>query len=132
MSTTISISFGRLTIFNVILLNEFPDYDADKTAGNKRNIIVRLGKEKSIIIYIVAQALTWIIFAISMNIRFSVAASITAIPFLLISILLMIMALMKKYLTPKPLEIMCGLGILLNIGVTLAYLMGVIFGGLTS
>ncbi len=119
-----------LTIFNVILLNEFPDYDADKTAGNKRNIVIRLGKEKGIIIYIAAQALIWIMFAVSMNIRFSRVASITAIPFLLISIMLMIMAMMKKYKTPKILEAMCGLGILLNIGITLAYLLGVIFGGL--
>ncbi|MFC2159872.1 prenyltransferase [Actinomycetota bacterium] len=119
-----------LTIFNVILLNEFPDYDADKTAGNKRNIVVRLGKEKSIIIYIAAQALTWIMFAVSMNIRFSRVASITAIPFLLISIMLMILALMKKYKVPKVLEAMCGLGIVLNIGITLVYLLGVIFGGL--
>ena len=121
-----------LTIFNVILLNEFPDYDADKTAGNKRNIVVRLGKEKSIIIYIAAQALTWIMFAVSMSIRFSKIASLTAIPFLLISIMLMIMAMMKKYKAPKILEAMCGLGILLNIGVTLVFLLGVIFGGLAS
>ncbi|MCJ7665565.1 MAG: prenyltransferase [Actinobacteria bacterium] len=118
-----------LTIFNVIFLNEFPDYDADRTAGNKRNIVVRLGKGKSIKIYIAAQALTWIMFAVSMNIRFSTVATLTAIPFLLISIILMMMAMMKKYLVPRVLEAMCGLGILLNMGVTLAYLMGVIFGG---
>ena len=119
-----------LTIFNVILLNEFPDYDADKTAGNKRNIVIRLGKEKGIIIYTAAQALTWIMFAVSMNIRFSRVASLTAMPFLLISLMLMILAMMQKYKAPKILEAMCGLGILLNIGVTLAYLLGVIFGGL--
>jgi len=124
-----SIPIG-FTIFNVILLNELPDYDADRIAGNKRNIVVRLGKKKSIIIYIAAQALTWIMFAVSMSIRFSRVASITAIPFLLISLLLMIMAMMKKYKAPRILEAMCGLGILLNIGVSLAYLLGVIFGGL--
>jgi 1,4-dihydroxy-2-naphthoate octaprenyltransferase len=125
-----SIPIG-FTIFNVIFLNEFPDYEADRTAGNKRNIVVRFGKEKSIIIYIAAQALTWIMFAVSMNIRFSRVASITAIPFLLISLILMIMAMMKKYKAPKILEAMCGLGILLNIGVSLAYLLGIIFGGLS-
>ena len=119
-----------LTIFNVILLNEFPDYGADSTAGNKRNIVVRLGREKSIIIYVAAQALTWIMFAVSMNIRYSMAASITAVPFLLISVLLMILALLKKYKVPRILEVMCGLGILLNIGVSLSYLLGVILGGL--
>jgi len=119
-----------LTIFNVILLNEFPDYKADSTAGNKRNIVVRLGREKAIYIYIAAQALTWIMFAVSMSMRYSVVSGITAIPFLVLSILLMILALMKKHQTPKILEAMCGLGILLNIGVTLTYLLGMIFGGL--
>ena len=121
-----------LTIFNVILLNEFPDYRADSAAGNKRNIVVRLGLERSIIIYVTAQALTWIMFAVSMNIRYSVASGITAAPFLILSIVLMISGLMKKYRNPKILEAMCGLGILLNIGVTLAYLLGVISGGLAS
>jgi len=119
-----------LTIFNVILLNEFPDYKADSIVGNKRNIVVRLGREKSIIIYIIAQALIWIMFAFSMSIRYSTVSSIAAIPFLLISVILMIMAMMKKYLIPKVLEIMCGLGILLNIGTTLVCLLGVIYGGL--
>ena len=60
-----SIPIG-LTIFNVIFLNEFPDYEADRTVGNKRNIVVRLGKEKGIIVYIAVQAITWIMFAVSM------------------------------------------------------------------
>lgn len=119
-----------LTIFNVILLNEFPDYQADSTAGNKRNIVVRMGKEKAIYIYVAAQALTWIMFAVSMSIRYSAVSNIAAIPFLILSVMLMIMALMKKYQTPKILEAMCGLGIFLNIGVTLTYLLGMIFGGL--
>ena len=119
-----------LTIFNVILLNEFPDYQADSTAGNKRNIVVRLGREKAIYIYVAALALTWIMFAVSMSIRYSKVSSITAIPFLAMSLMLMIMALMKKYQSPKVLEAMCGLGIFLNIGITLAYLLGMIFGGL--
>jgi 1,4-dihydroxy-2-naphthoate octaprenyltransferase len=121
-----------LTIFNVILLNEFPDYKADRTAGNKRNIVVRLGTEKAIYIYAAAQALIWIMFAVSMSIRYSVVSAITAIPFLLLSIMLMILGLMKKYQTPKILEAMCGFGILLNIGVTLTYLLGMIFGGLAG
>jgi 1,4-dihydroxy-2-naphthoate octaprenyltransferase len=120
-----------LAIFNVIFLNEFPDYQADSTAGNKRNIVVRLGKEKAIYIYVAVQALIWIMFAVSMSIRYSLVSNIAAIPFLILSLMLMIMALMKKYKTPKILEAMCGLGIFLNIGVTLTYLLGVIFGGLT-
>jgi 1,4-dihydroxy-2-naphthoate polyprenyltransferase len=34
-----------LSIFNVILINEFPDEEADRAIG-KRNLVVRLGKER--------------------------------------------------------------------------------------
>ena len=34
----------------VILINEFPDYPADKEAG-KRNLIVRLGRERGVVLY---------------------------------------------------------------------------------
>ncbi|HBI47142.1 MAG TPA: hypothetical protein DDX93_00200, partial [Smithella sp.] len=39
----IAIPIG-LTIFNVILLNEFPDYEADK-ATDKKNLLYRVGKK---------------------------------------------------------------------------------------
>jgi 1,4-dihydroxy-2-naphthoate octaprenyltransferase len=35
-----------LTIFNVILMNEFPDEETDRAIG-KRNLVVRLGKERA-------------------------------------------------------------------------------------
>ena len=41
---------ASLTIFLVILANEFPDYEADK-AVNKRNLIVRLGPQKGAVLY---------------------------------------------------------------------------------
>jgi 1,4-dihydroxy-2-naphthoate octaprenyltransferase len=34
----------------VIWINEFPDYEADKTVG-KRNMVVRLGKKKAVLVY---------------------------------------------------------------------------------
>lgn len=40
----LSIPVG-LSIFNVILINEFPDEEADRTIG-KKNLVVRFGKEK--------------------------------------------------------------------------------------
>jgi 1,4-dihydroxy-2-naphthoate octaprenyltransferase len=40
----LSIPVG-LSIFNVILINEFPDEEADRTIG-KRNLVVRFGKER--------------------------------------------------------------------------------------
>lgn len=40
-----------LSIFNVILINEFPDEEADRTIG-KRNLVVRFGKERMGDLYI--------------------------------------------------------------------------------
>ncbi|MBN2072794.1 MAG: prenyltransferase [Actinobacteria bacterium] len=121
-----SIPIG-LTIFNVILLNEFPDYEADRKAG-KKNLVVRLGKQRGILIYISAQILTWIMFPVSMSIRFMMVSSIVAVPFLIVSLILVIMALMKKYMVPQSLTFMCGLGILLNTGISLIYVFGVVYG----
>jgi len=45
----ISIPIGIL-IANVLWINQFPDYEAD-LKGNKRNWVVRLGKEKSVRIF---------------------------------------------------------------------------------
>ena len=39
-----------LSIFNVILINEFPDEEADRTAG-KKNLVVRFGKERMADLY---------------------------------------------------------------------------------
>lgn len=46
----LSIPVG-LSIFNVILINEFPDEEADRAIG-KRNLVVRLGKERAADLYI--------------------------------------------------------------------------------
>ncbi|NIS72736.1 MAG: hypothetical protein GTO12_28495 [Proteobacteria bacterium] len=47
------------TIFNVILLNEFPDHRGDVLAG-KRNLVVRLGREICSQIYGAVTLLAWI------------------------------------------------------------------------
>ncbi|MHC1695281.1 MAG: prenyltransferase [Eubacteriales bacterium] len=39
-----------ITIANILLINEFPDYEADKNGG-KKNLVVRLGKKQSCVIY---------------------------------------------------------------------------------
>ncbi len=45
----VSLPIGFL-IANVLFINQYPDYEAD-LQGNKRNWVVRLGKEKGITIY---------------------------------------------------------------------------------
>gem|GEM_PF-3507126 len=45
------------SIFNVILVNEFPDYPADRAVG-KRNLVVRLGRERASRVYLLVALLT--------------------------------------------------------------------------
>lgn len=46
-----------LTIFNVILINEFPDYEVDRDSG-KFNLLVRIGKNAGAILYSFISVLT--------------------------------------------------------------------------
>lgn len=58
----VSIPVGLL-IANVLWINQFPDYEADARA-NKRNWVVRLGKQKSVKVYAIIFALTYIFIGI--------------------------------------------------------------------
>ncbi|MEA3307827.1 MAG: prenyltransferase [Elusimicrobiota bacterium] len=117
-----------LTIFNVILINEFPDYPADKQCG-KKTLVVRFGKEISSYIYITATALQWILFSLSV-IKFSVPklALIFYLPVFAISVFLVYKILGKKYKDAAQLEKICGLTIVVNLGTALAYILAFIFG----
>jgi 1,4-dihydroxy-2-naphthoate octaprenyltransferase len=53
---TLSIPVG-LSIFNVILINEFPDEEADRAIG-KKNLVVRFGKERMGDLYVGLSLLT--------------------------------------------------------------------------
>jgi len=57
------------TIFNVIFINEFPDYPADLTEG-KRNLLVRVGKKKGSFIYILMTIVGWAGFLLSLEAGF--------------------------------------------------------------
>lgn len=58
-----SIPPGILTN-NLLLLNEFPDYEADKKAGRK-NFVIALGKEKAVKLYSALTLLTYAFIAIA-------------------------------------------------------------------
>ncbi len=60
----LSIPIG-CTIFNVILLNEFPDYRGD-VLGGKRNLVVRLGREACTHIYGGVLLLAWLFLLMGM------------------------------------------------------------------
>ena len=117
-----------LSIFNVILINEFPDYPADKKCG-KKTLVVRAGKEISSYIYVSASALQWILFSLSV-IKFGVpkSALIFYLPVFAVSFFLASEVINGKYKDSGKLERICGLTILVNLGTALAYILAFTFG----
>jgi 1,4-dihydroxy-2-naphthoate octaprenyltransferase len=114
-----------LSIFNVILLNEFPDYEADK-ATNKKNLLYRIGKQKGMLLYVVFNLLASLCMLASpmMGIPFKVVYFY--LPFLLISLYLIFMMLRGRHEDRKKLEILCGLNIAVNLGISLSYILAYI------
>jgi 1,4-dihydroxy-2-naphthoate polyprenyltransferase len=105
-----------LTVFNIILINEFPDFIPDSTTG-KKNLVVRMGMEKCQWIYASASILTGIsLFCIWLRYRpFETAFFVTALPGILLSIALAYLVAVKKvWKSNSTIEPVCALTIVLN------------------
>ena len=114
-----------LTIFNVILLNEFPDYEADM-ATDKKNLLYRVGKKNGNFIYIAFSLLSSA--AVLVSPFFGIAFKIVYfyLPVLIISLFIVAMMLRGKYEDKKMLEKLCALNIAVNLGTSLAYILAYI------
>jgi 1,4-dihydroxy-2-naphthoate octaprenyltransferase len=111
-----------LTIFNVILLNEFPDFIADSTVG-KRNLLVRLGMQKGETLYITLSLLALMAMFLSVAAGVPGKAIYFYLPILIISAGIIVMILLRKHRDQKVLEILCGLNIAVNLGTTTTYIL---------
>ncbi|MBP7735686.1 MAG: prenyltransferase [Spirochaetes bacterium] len=105
-----------LTIFNVILINEFPDYEADRDSG-KLNLLVRIGKNAGAVLYSVIAVLTsisiivlWALFR-----SWSPAHLLAAAPAAILGLVLAVnVAVRRRWRSLETLEPICGLTIVLN------------------
>ncbi|MGV8059289.1 MAG: prenyltransferase [Smithellaceae bacterium] len=111
-----------LTIFNVVFLNEYPDYEADKLTG-KRNLLNRCGKRRGMFIYITLSLLASGTMLISPLWCIPFKVICFYLPILLISSFIVIMMLREKYKDQKMLEILCGLNITVNLGTSLTFIL---------
>jgi 1,4-dihydroxy-2-naphthoate octaprenyltransferase len=114
----LSIPVG-LSIFNVILINEFPDEEADRNIG-KKNLIVRFGKERMTDLYMGCSILTGLFFIkiLMMFGKSSWLFAISAIPILLI-LWNLLMAWQEAYREAKRLELLCRSTLLVNFSITM-------------
>lgn len=110
-----------LTIFNVILINEFPDRAADTAAG-KKNILFRIGDRRARRLYGAGVIGLGVMFYNSVIMGVPIAALFYFAPFFIVALINMHTVLHGDISRSKTLERVCGLTILVNIGTLLAYL----------
>lgn len=111
------------TIFNVILLNEYPDYEADRATG-KRNLPVRLGLKRSAVLFAAMHVVGWLGMFGSVLAGVPVRTLLFYGPAFLLSVGMVVAVLRGVYRHPRRLETACGLNIAVNLGTTLAYILG--------
>lgn len=102
-----------LSIFNVILINEFPDYPADLIQG-KRNLTVRLGKKTASRIYAAASLGGVLLSPLPALAGLSPSGILLVLPVAALSLMLTTGMLMRRYEDRKVLERMCGMTIAVN------------------
>lgn len=92
---------ASITIFCVIVANEFPDYEADK-AVNKRNLVVRFGLKKASIMFAVAMILVYPSMLATMLIHSEPYVIFAGIPVLVLTLAAAAETLKGGYLEPGP------------------------------
>lgn len=117
-----------LTIFNVILLNEFPDYPADLATG-KANMVMRLGRERASRLYGLISLGSWITMLLSL--RRSVGVPMQALwfylPILILSLILVVLVMRGRWQDRATLERLCAANLAVNLGTTIAYVLAFVF-----
>lgn len=111
-----------LTIFNVILLNEFPDYPADSAAG-KTNLVVRLGPERASRLYGLTSLGSWVAMFLSLRRGVPARAVWFYLPVLALSLVLVVLVMRGRWRDRATLERLCGANLAVNLGTTAAYVL---------
>ncbi len=114
-----------LSIFNVILINEFPDYWADREAG-KLTLVARFGMAKMSKLYALISAGVWgsYIFAVKMGIP--VKALLFFSPVFILSTATAFQVLKGGYTDRERLEKICAKTLIVNLGVTISLMLAVL------
>ena len=128
--TTLAALPGATSVFLLILINEIPDINSDQLVG-KRNLAVRLGKEKAAILYSIVLILCYVnIVAI---IFFGVPTITAFLSIILIPLIIWNIRTIRKQGLGNP-EILEGLSLrtmLIDHLITIIYTIGFIIAGLS-
>jgi 1,4-dihydroxy-2-naphthoate octaprenyltransferase len=110
-----------LTIFNVVLLNEFLDFGADSAAA-KRNLVVRLGQQRASRLYGLAGIGSWVGVLLSATQGVPTSRLWFYLPVLVISVMLVILVMRGRWKTWATLSKLCAANLLVNLGTTATYI----------
>ncbi len=113
------------SIFNVILLNEFPDYEADVAAG-KKNLLYRIGKQKGKVVYIIFNLLTCLTMLVSPGFGVPFKVIYFYLPFTAVALFIVYQVFRNRQEDARRLEVLCGLNIIVNVGTSLAFILAYI------
>ncbi len=122
--TLASIPIG-ISIFLVILINEFPDHASDRISG-KKNLVVRLGQDKAALLYVTLAAICFlsIVFGTLAGIP-RLMAVLSVIPLALV-VRNMLALKRREYKGGQALEKICAATLFLNVGTTALYILAFI------
>jgi 1,4-dihydroxy-2-naphthoate octaprenyltransferase len=109
-----------LSIFNVVLLNEFLAHPSTAAAG-RMNLLRRLGRAKGAALYCLISILSWFSMYASLSAGIPRKALYIYLPVMTMSAGISLMMAGKRYENPLVLEILCGLNIAVHLGTMAAY-----------
>ncbi len=114
-----------LTCFDVIVINEFPDYPADIQVG-KANLVVRLGRERAARLYGLTSGASWV--AVLASVYYGVPLQgllLYAFVFVL-SLTVTVSVMRGRWHDQGALEKLCAGTLLVNLGTTASFLLAFI------
>lgn len=114
-----------LSIFNVILINEFPDYSADKEFG-KKNLVVRFGKERMSKLYAGINIGAWISYFFSIKAGVPFNSLLLFSPVFILSIITTLQVFRGDYRDRKKLEEICAKTLIFNVGTTVSLIIAIL------
>jgi len=112
---------------NIILINEYPDYQADKEA-RKMNLLVRIGKEKCAFLYALLVVCAGVSFSLALAKGLPMESVYFYLPVLITALILASLMLKGAYKDRRLLERMCAMTILVNLGTSLSCILGLLIG----
>ena len=122
--TLASIPIG-ISIFLVILINEFPDYTSDRASG-KNNLVVRLGRDRAAFLYATLAAICFL--SIVLGVAAGIPRLMAALSVIPLSLIVRnVLALKRReYKEGQTLEKICATTLFLNLGTTFLYMLAFI------